>query len=259
MTTAEAGHRITVVLVDDHRLVRDGLREILATEDDIAVVGEAANSADALAQIGSHRPDVVLLDVEIPGGEVTETVTVIRAISPDTRILILSMYDGPQLVRRLLALGIGGYLLKSVDRRELVSAIRSVYLVPDRLVLSVSRASLAQTAVDTDAVLSARELEILELVARAFSNSQVASRLHITEATVKRHLRNIFVKLGAVSRIDAVNKAAAGALITLRRDQLEPPRSYASGYDRAAPFGRAPRPDGDARPRGRGQGSTGEP
>jgi DNA-binding NarL/FixJ family response regulator len=246
MTIVDAGHRITVVLVDDHRLVREGLREILAAEDDIAVVGEAANSADAVAQIGTHLPDVVLLDVEIPGCEVTETVTVIRALSPDTRILILSMYDGPQLVRRLLGFGICGYLLKSVDRHELATAIRSVYLVPDRLVLSVSRASLAQAAVDPGVVLSARELEILELVARAFSNSQVASRLHITEATVKRHLRNIFVKLGAISRIDAVNKAVAGSLITLRHDQLEPPRSYAASQERPARSEMLRRVDGES-------------
>jgi DNA-binding NarL/FixJ family response regulator len=215
---AQPPHRITVLLVDDHALVRDGLREILAVEEDVAVVGEAATSLDAVARAAALRPDVLLLDVEIPGWEASETVVRIRQASPRTRVLILSMYDGPHLVRRLLSVGISGYLLKSVDRHELVSAIRSVYTAPERVVLAVSRESLAQTRGDMEDPLSPRELEILELVAQALSNVQVANRLNITEATVKRHLRNVFVKLGAVSRIDAVNKAIAGSLISARRD-----------------------------------------
>jgi len=211
--------KISVLLVDDHALVREGLREILAFEADIAVVGDASTSHEALSQVTARRPDVVLLDVEIPGLEASDTVARIRRISPATRVLILSMYDGPHLLRRLLAAGINGYLLKSVDRQELVAAIRSVYVAPDRVVLAVSRESLAQSPVDEDNLLSDREREILELVARALSNVQVANRLQITEATVKRHLRNVFVKLGAVSRIDAVNKAVAAALISGRRDQ----------------------------------------
>ena len=215
--------RISVVLVDDHGLVREGLRELLTVEGDIVVVSEAANSFEAVERAAQHQPDVILLDVEIPGADVAVTVVRIQHVSPNSRILILSMYDGPQLLRRLLALGVGGYLLKSVDRAELVSAIRSVYHVPDRVVLSVSRESLAQAHGEPEPVLSTREREILELVAQALSNSQVASRLHITEATVKRHLRNVFVKLGAVSRIDAVNKAVAGSLISRRPDQPSRP------------------------------------
>jgi DNA-binding NarL/FixJ family response regulator len=209
MTTPD--RRISVVLVDDHGLVREGLRELLTVEGDIVVVGEAANSAEAVERVAEHQPDVILLDVEIPGADVAVTVVRIQQVSPNSRILILSMYDGPQLLRRLLALGVGGYLLKSVDRAELVSAIRSVHHVP------------AQAHGEPESMLSTREREILELVAQALSNSQVASRLHITEATVKRHLRNVFVKLGAVSRIDAVNKAVAGSLISRRPDQPSRP------------------------------------
>lgn len=216
---------IRVVLVDDHVLVREGLREILSVEPDLEVVGEAANSEQALAEIGLRKPDVALLDVEIPGIGAADTVRGIRRLSPGTRVLVLSMYDGPQLLRQLLSVGICGYLLKSVDRHELVAAIRSVYYAPQRVVLSVSRESLAQAQGTTDAVLSARETEVLGLVSQALSNGQVASRLHITEATVKRHLRNVFAKLGAVSRIDAVNKAIAGSLIESPHDQLEPSQS----------------------------------
>jgi DNA-binding NarL/FixJ family response regulator len=206
--------RIRILLVDDHAVVREGLRELLGFEGDLEVVGEAADAPEALEQARRLRPDIVVLDVEIPGGEAPDTVEAIRAACPDTHILILSMYDGPQLLSRLLSVGISGYLLKSVNRRELVAAIRSIHLAPDRLVLSVSRHSVPRLpGSEADTELSPRELEILDLVAQALSNGQVASRLNITEATVKRHLRNVFGKLGAVSRIDAVNKAAARSLI----------------------------------------------
>lgn len=201
--------RTTIVLVDDHALVREGLSGILETQDDMLVVGEAGDSAAAVALAASKHPDIVLLDIEIPGGEVTATVSQIRDCSPGSRVIILSMYEGPQLVQALLAAGIRGYLLKSVHWQELVAAIRAVDADCNRVVLGVSQESLRHVRQGPDTgMLSARELEILTLVGQALSNSQIASRLSVTEATVKRHLRNIFVKLGAVSRIDAVNKAA---------------------------------------------------
>ncbi|QFR00475.1 response regulator transcription factor [Streptomyces phaeolivaceus] len=205
--------RIALVLVDDHALVREGLREIIDSHDDMTVVGEASHSEEALAQVARLRPDVVLLDVEIPGGESADTVARMRSLSPTTQIIIVSMYDGPQLLRRLISAGIRGYLLKSVHRRELVAAIRSVHHDPNRMVLAVSRASLTQLEQSDDALLSPRELEILQLVAQALSNSQIAHRLVLSEATVKRHLHNVFVKLDANSRIDAVNKAISASLI----------------------------------------------
>src|SRR5260370_6554051 len=134
--------KISVLLVDDHVLVREGLKEILSVEDDIVVVSEAADSEEAITRVLEHRPDIVLLDVEIPGRHAADTVARMRALSPATRIIVLSMYDGPQLLQRLIAEGIRGYLLKSVDRQELVSAIRSVYQTPDRMVLSISRNSM---------------------------------------------------------------------------------------------------------------------
>jgi DNA-binding NarL/FixJ family response regulator len=210
---------ITVMLVDDHLLMREGLREILETQPDILVVGEAGDSASAIALVAQHHPRVVLLDVEIPGGDVTDTVVALRARAPRTEIVILSMYDGPYLVQRLLALGIRGYLLKSVSREELVSAVRHACADDGRVTLSVSRHSLAQlpaTAAVTTA-LSPRESDVLELAARAMSNAQIATQLYLTEATVKRHLSNIFAKLGAVSRIDAVNKAIAASMISQPR------------------------------------------
>jgi DNA-binding NarL/FixJ family response regulator len=199
---------VAIVIVDDHALFRDGLREILMTQPDMMVVGEAGDSVSAVSLAVDKQPDIVLLDVEIPGDDVTATVNQIRVGSPRSRVLILSMHEGPQLVQALLAAGIRGYLLKSIRWQELVVAIRAVHSDSDRVVLGVSRESLAHIRRGpAEGTLSARELEVLDLVAQALSNGQIAARLNLTEATVKRHLRNVFVKLGAVSRLDAVNKA----------------------------------------------------
>lgn len=200
--------QITILIVDDHALVREGLREILETQSDMRVVGEAENSATTVTLAAEKQPDVILLDVQIPGDEVTVTVRRIRDRSPASRVIILSMYEGPQLVQELLAAGIRGYLLKSIHWQELAVAIRAIHADSGRIILGVSRESLSYPQPEpAQGTLSARELEVLGLVAQALSNGQIASRLNLTEATVKRHLRNIFAKLGAVSRLDAVNKA----------------------------------------------------
>ncbi|MET0520450.1 MAG: response regulator transcription factor [Jiangellaceae bacterium] len=219
---SQPNEQIRIVIVDDHALLREGLREILEAQDDMSVVGEAGDSASAVALAAEKRPDVILLDVEIPGEDVTVTLGRLRSHTPDSHVIILSMYDGPQLLRSLLAAGVRGYLLKSVHRQELVAAIRSVHSDEGRIVLAVSRESLAQAEGPAADLLSTREREVLELTAQALSNTQIASRLRLTEATVKRHLRNIFVKLGAVSRIDAVNKAAAASLITVKERPATP-------------------------------------
>jgi DNA-binding NarL/FixJ family response regulator len=213
----EPDNRITVVIIDDHALFREGVRAILEAQDDLVVVGESGDSAGAVALVGRARPRVVLLDVEIPGDGATVTVNRLREVSPNSQIIILSMYDGPQLLQSMMAAGVRGYLLKSVHRQELVAAVRSARSNDARLILGVSRESLTQVQGASSGIVSDRELQVLELTANALSNQQIASRLSISEATVKRHLRNIFAKLGAVSRIDAVNKAAAASLIGIRR------------------------------------------
>jgi DNA-binding NarL/FixJ family response regulator len=206
-----------ILLVDDHVILREGLREILEVEPDFEVVGQAGNSEQAVALVKEREPDVVVLDVDIPGDNVTTTVTRILRFAPVTRVLILSVFDQPMVVRELLDIGIRGYLLKSVGRQDFVAAIRGVHHDDERVVLSISRDSLRQVNGAGPGALSPREREILELVADARSNVQIARRLSITEGTVKRHLRNIFTKLAAVSRIDAVNKAIASQQLSPRR------------------------------------------
>ncbi len=208
--------RIRVLLVDDHTLVREGVGEILDAEDDLAVVGQAATSQQAVRLAGTTHPDVVLLDVQIPGWPAPVTVARIREASPGSRLVMLSMSDEPAGVRRLLDRGVNGYLLKSVTRHELVTSIRTVHRDPRRIVLSISQVSLAQLSAPSPG-LSSREREVLTLAAQAYTNAQIGSQLDIAEGTVKRHLRNIFSKLGAISRIDAVNKAVDRCLLTMPR------------------------------------------
>lgn len=202
---------ITLALVDDHELLVDGLRGMFESQPDVVVVGSAGDSDSALTLVESTRPNVLLLDVSIIGAPVTETVAQVRKISPQTRIVVLSMHDDPLVIAQLVDLGISGYLLKSASWEELLVAVRMPEGLHDRLLLSVSRRCLRQLAGAAAGrpagPLSQREVEIMMFTSAGLSNLQIAKKLGLTEPTVKRHLHNIFGKLGAVSRLDAVNRA----------------------------------------------------
>jgi len=199
---------ISILVVDDHTLLREALSDILLAEQDFRVVGAAGDGDTAVALATQTRPDVVLLDIEMPPNQPARTVRRLHGASPTSKVIILSMHDDPQLVRDLLEIGICGYLHKSVGRRDLANAIRAARDDDQRVTILVSRETATQVSKAGPGVLTTRELEILALVAKAMSNRQIATQLAISEGTVKRHLRNVFGKLGAVSRIDAVNKAA---------------------------------------------------
>ena len=213
--------RIKVLLVDDHALFREGVAEIFDAEEGVEVVGVAANGQEAVELTAEAKPDVVLMDVEMPLMGAEQAIRQILCTSPNSKILVLTMYDEPRLVRKLLMLGAHGYLVKNATREELVAAVRTVHRVEDRIVLSVSRSTAHRLEGSEPSVLSSREMEVLLLIARAMSNSQVASRLHISEGTVKRHLTNIYAKLGVCSRADAAKKALTSGLLTFR-DLSEP-------------------------------------
>jgi DNA-binding NarL/FixJ family response regulator len=215
------GYIIKVLLVDDHALFREGVAEICDAEEDMRVVGEAQNGVEAVTLAAKETPDVVVLDVEMPVMGAEMAITRILRASPSSKVLVLTMYDEPRLVRKLLALGAHGYIVKNATREELVAAIRTVYQVENRVVLSVSRSTADRLEGAEKSMLSSRELEVLLLMARAMSNSQIASHLHISEGTVKRHLTNIYAKLGVSSRADAAKKALTSGLITFR-DLSEP-------------------------------------
>lgn len=212
MNTGTGG--ISVILVDDHTLFREGLAELLTSDPTFRVVAQGSNGADALALVRKHRPDVVLVDVEMPGPGARATVSRLRHEHPDTQVIVLTMHDKPELVLELLDQGAAAYLVKTIAREELMAAVRSVVTSRDNILLSVSRSTINQLdKPPSNVVLSARELEVLKLAALAMSNAQIGKQLVITEGTVKRHLTNIYAKLGAVSRVDAIRKATAARLI----------------------------------------------
>jgi len=222
---------VRIVVADDHTLLREAICELLGLEPGFEVVGEGCDGEEAVELAARSRPDIVLLDVEMPRNVPAETVRAIRAASPNSRVIMLTMHDSPQLVRDMLEAGVAGYLHKSIGRQALTASIRDA-LETDRnggarrLVMSVTQGSLTPEPA-TNKLISPRERQILVLVAAAFSNRQIATRLKITEATVKRHLRNAFEKLDAVSRIDAVNRATSAGLISPQTGR-QPGESYRS-------------------------------
>jgi DNA-binding NarL/FixJ family response regulator len=197
---------ITVVVVDDQTLLRETLCHVLAVQPDIRVVGDLVNGEAAVHMAGELRPDVILLDGAEPYG-VVSGVEAIHRVSPRSHCIVLTSFRHPALVQQALQLRVSGFLSKNLRPAEVLAAIRGVTSHPGQMFVSVPKESMAALSHTSMARLSARELQIMENVARGLSNNQIAARLTITEATVKRHLSNVFEKLGAVSRIDAVNKA----------------------------------------------------
>lgn len=210
---------IRVVLVDDHTLFREGLKEVLGTAPYVQIVGEGGSGPEAVELAVAQEPDVLLLDVEMPGAGVTATIREVLAHCPDVQIIVLTMHDDAELVREVLEAGASAYLLKTILRDELLAAVRSVRRSSSNILLAVSRNTVERLdrrppgSGGPGEVLTQREREILVLASEALSNQQIASRLHITEATVKRHLTNAYAKLSAVSRVDAIRKALARRII----------------------------------------------
>lgn len=212
---APVGGDIRILAVDDHRLLREALCELLELYEGLTVVAQADDGPDGVRMAGLHRPDVVLLDVEMPGPGPLANLRGIRQAAPDARIIMLTMHDDRRLIDSLLSAGAMGYLHKETDREVLVAAIRSAMAGGTMMFLPRTSASGPDRDREPDPAdaLTLRERELMELVAQGLSNRQIGSRLGITEGTVKRHLRNIFDKLGATSRLDAVNR-------------MHPPRRY---------------------------------
>ncbi|MER7990301.1 response regulator transcription factor [Streptomyces noursei] len=211
--TAGDGAAARVVIADDHTLFREGIVEICDNETDLDVVGQAGHGEVAVALVRRTSPDVVLLDVEMPGPGAEETLTQMLGVPQPPRVAILTMHDDARMVSRLLAIGAQAYISKSSTREELLAAIRAVRKDSDRVVLSVAKETVSRLERPAQGPLSARELEVLGLVARGLSNAQVASELYISEGTVKRHLTNIYLKLEVRSRMSAINKAMAMRLL----------------------------------------------
>jgi DNA-binding NarL/FixJ family response regulator len=213
-----AERRITVLLADDHAMFRQGIKEMLSTDEEIEVVGEAGDGLEAVALARELGPDVVILDVEMPVMGAKQAMERMLEKSPPPRVVIVTMYDDPRLVRELIGLGAVAYLVKSATMEELHAAVHAAAnspVGPEKDVVIVAPPKAFRNAAEDDG-LSERELEVLLMVARGMSNHQIAVSLHLSEATIKRHLANIYPRIGVSSRGEAVSKALSKKWISAR-------------------------------------------
>jgi DNA-binding NarL/FixJ family response regulator len=207
----------TVLLADDHTMFREGMAKLLTAYGGLEVVGETANDDGALALARETKPDVVIMEARVPFEEAAGFLDEMRRVEPRPKVIIVTMFEDPALMRDLLRLGVSGYVLKSSSTTQLVSVIRAAALAPEEgnVVLGMPRTMLEEAGGRPESPLSVRELEILLLAARGLSNRQIAARVNLTEGTVKRHLSNSYHKLGVGSRGEAARKALQADWITV--------------------------------------------
>ncbi len=212
---------LRVVLIDDHTVVREGTRGMLQREPDISIVGEAGDGPSGVAEVARLKPDVAILDIRLPGMNGMEAARLIKRRSPETAIMVLSAYDDDDYVIALMEAGASGYLLKTAPAEELAEAVRAVardepYL--DSVIAhKVARLWLRRSqpgAAPADS-LTARELEVLRLVARGYHNKEIGQALGVSTRTVEGHLNAIFIKLSVESRTEAVVRAVTARLLQI--------------------------------------------
>ena len=203
---------IRILTVDDHPLLREGIAALVKAEPDMSVVAEAEDGAEAIQKFRLHRPDITLMDVEMPGLNGIEAIRQIRGEFPDARVIVLTTYTGDAKVVRALKAGARAYILKRHVHRELLEAIRAVHAGQKRIPPEIAL-ELADHAADDE--LTEREIDVLRLIARGNSNKQIADQLSIGEATVRTHVGNILSKLGANDRTHAVTIGLGRGIIEL--------------------------------------------
>ncbi|MEU7973706.1 response regulator transcription factor [Micromonospora sp. NPDC049089] len=205
---------IRLLIVDDHPVVRDGLRGMFTGDPDFEVVGEAADGSEALALVASLQPDVVLMDLRMPGMDGVTAIGRLARTGSTARVLVLTTYDTDADVLPAIEAGATGYLLKDTPREDLVRAVRAAARGESVLAPSVAGRLMGRLRAPAEEPLSQRELEVLTLVARGASNREAATRLFISEATVKTHLLHVYAKLGVNDRAAAVATAYDRGLLT---------------------------------------------
>jgi len=205
-------NRIRVLIADDHVMVREGLAAIIGRQPDMAVVGEAATGREVVDLWRIHRPDVTLLDLRMPILDGVSAIVEIRHGEPSARIVVLTTYDTDHDISRAISAGARGYLLKDAQREELLECVRKVH-AGEICISPMLVAKLAQ-GISSES-LTARELEVLSMLARGKSNKEIGMNLYISETTVKSHLRSIFTKLNVLSRTEAITVATQRGLIQM--------------------------------------------
>jgi DNA-binding NarL/FixJ family response regulator len=206
---------IRVLIVEDQRIVRDGLVALLEDEADIEIVGEAADGLAAVAAYARQRPDVVLMDLQMPVLDGPEATRRIRALDADARILVLTTYATDEFIFKALRAGARGYLLKDTSAEELLAAIEAVATGQTQLAPAVAARLVTGLSSGGNESLTPRELEVLTLMGQGLSNGEIAGQLTIAPRTAKVHVQNILSKLGASNRTEAVSIAVRQQLITL--------------------------------------------
>lgn len=216
---------IRILIADDHRILRAGLKTLLSVDQNLVVVGEATNSEEALQAAHQLRPDIMLLDINMPGPSGLDTIERLKTISPDTRVLVLTMHEDSELVQEFLRIGASGYITKRAAETELIDAIYAVwrgmiYVHPSLMQSLVSPSKPLQPASNEPDTLSLREIEVLQLIVQGNTNRQVAQSLNISVRTVETHRSNLMGKLNLHSRVELVRFAIEHGLVNLE----DPPR-----------------------------------
>jgi len=218
VSEAASGAPIRIAVADDHPVVREGLVAMLETQPDFAIVGSAASGTDALALVESADPDVLLLDLEMPGLDGVGVLSALRESGARVRAIVFTVFDTDERIIAAVEAGAVGYLLKGAPRADVFSAVRVVAAGGSLLAPLAASAVLRRVRGEsppTAPCLTMRERMVLEHLARGLGNKQIAARLGITERTVKFHVSSVFTKLGAANRTEAVTRAAQAGLIEL--------------------------------------------
>ena len=207
-----ATHRIRILSVDDHPLLRAGIGTLIDTQPDMQLVGEASNGKEAVRLHRELKPDVTLMDLQMPDMSGLDAIIAIRTEEPTARIIVLTTYSGDALAQRALKAGAQAYVLKSLVRTEILNTIRVVHEGERRVQADVAAEIAKHTA---DGTLTTREIEVLRLVASGHANKEISARLSINEETTKTHIKNILAKLGAKDRTHAVSLGLRRGIISL--------------------------------------------